>query len=49
MRSNRTPGSAHGRIAVAAARYTTNPVADKAMGLPGGRRQAPSGRVILAW
>jgi hypothetical protein len=28
MHSNRTPGSAHGRIAVAAARYATNPVAD---------------------
>jgi hypothetical protein len=48
MRSNRTPGSAHGRNAVAAGKVCHQPVAGKAMGLPSGRWGA-IGRVILAW
>jgi hypothetical protein len=37
MRSNNPPASAHRRDAVAAGKLCHQPVADKAMGLPGGR------------
>jgi hypothetical protein len=48
MRSNRPPGAAHGRNGVVAGKVCHQPVADKAMGLPGGRGNA-IGRVSLAW
>jgi hypothetical protein len=48
MRSNSPPGLAHRRNAVAAGNLCHQPVADKAMGLPGGRGSA-IGRVIPAW
>jgi hypothetical protein len=48
MRSNSPPGSAHRRNALAAGKVCHQPVADKAMGLPG-KRGSAIGRVILAW
>ena len=48
MRSNSSAGSAHRRNAVAAGKVCHQPVADKAMGLPGGHGSA-IGWVVLAW
>ena len=44
MRSNRTPGSAHGRNAVATGKVCDQPVADKVMGL----RRGPWGYIYAA-
>ena len=44
MRSTRTPGSAHGRNAVATGKVCDQPVADKVMGL----RRGPWGYIYAA-
>ena len=48
MRSNNVVRTGAQGSAMGAARYVEEPVAGKAMGLPGGRGSA-IGRVILAW